>query len=178
VTFREKWGRRMNIRVLQESDAQAYQELRLTGLQTNPEAFGSTYERESNFTLETIIDRVKPSKDKFVMGAFDDEGTLIGMAAFVRENGMKTTHKGNLFGMYVREEMRGKGVSKNLLLALIARASEIDGVEQINLTVVSSNEPAKRLYYSVGFQTYGIERRALKYNGQYFDEDWMVLHLP
>jgi len=168
----------MNIRVLQESDAQAYQELRLTGLQTNPEAFGSTYERESNFTLETIIDRVKPSKDKFVMGAFDDEGTLIGMAAFVRENGMKTTHKGNLFGMYVREEMRGKGVSKNLLLALIARASEIDGVEQINLTVVSSNEPAKRLYYSVGFQTYGIERRALKYNGQYFDEDWMVLHLP
>ncbi|TQR45954.1 GNAT family N-acetyltransferase [Paenibacillus popilliae] len=167
----------MNIRVLQESDAQAYQELRLTGLQTNSEAFGSTYERESNFTLETIIDRVKPSKDKFVMGAFDDEGTLIGMAAFVRENGMKTADKGNLFGMYVREEMRGKGVSKNLLLALITRASEIDGVEQINLTVVSSNEPAKRLYSTVGFQIYGIERRALKYNGQYFDEDWMVLQL-
>lgn len=167
----------MNIRVLQESDAQAYQELRLTGLQTNPEAFGSTYEREANFTLETIIDRVKPSKDKFVMGAFDNEGLLLGIAAFVRENGMKTAHKGNLFGMYVREEMRGKGVSKNLLLALIARASEIDGVEQINLTVVSSNEPAKRLYSSVGFQTYGIEHRALKYMGQYFDEDWMVLQL-
>lgn len=167
----------MNIRVLQESDAQAYQELRLTGLQTNPEAFGSTYEREANFTLETIIDRVKPSKDKFVMGAFDNEGLLLGIAAFVRENGMKSAHKGNLFGMYVREEMRGKGVSKNLLLALIARASEIDGVEQINLTVVSSNEPAKRLYSSVGFQTYGIEHRALKYMGQYFDEDWMVLQL-
>lgn len=167
----------MKIRVLQESDANAYQELRLKGLQTNPEAFGSTYEREANFTLETVRERVKPSKDKFVMGAFDDEGLLLGVAAFVRENGMKTAHKGNLFGMYVREEMRGKGVSKNLLLALIARASEIDGVEQINLTVVSSNEPAKRLYSSVGFQTYGIERRALKYNGQYFDEDWMVLQL-
>lgn len=167
----------MNIRVLQESDAQAYQELRLTGLQTNPEAFGSTYEREANFTLDMVMERIKQSKDKFVMGAFDDEGTLIGMATFVRENGMKTAHKGNLFGMYVREEMRGKGVSKNLLLALIARASEIVGVEQINLTVVSSNEPAKRLYSSVGFQTYGIEHRALKYMGQYFDEDWMVLQL-
>lgn len=177
MTFREKWGRRMNIRVLQESDAQAYQDLRLIGLRTNPEAFGSTYERESNFTLETIIDRVKPSKDKFVMGAFGTEGLLLGIVAFVRENGMKTAHKGNLFGMYVREEIRGKGVSKNLLLALIARASEIDGVEHINLTVISSNEPAKRLYSSVGFQTYGIERRALKYNGQYFDEDWMVLQL-
>lgn len=167
----------MNIRVLQESDAQAYQELRLIGLRTNPEAFGSTYEREAKFTLETVMERVKPSNDKFVMGAFDDEGMLLGIAAFVRENGMKTAHKGNLFGMYVREEMRGSGVSKNLLLALIARASEIDGVEQINLTVVSSNEPAKRLYSTVGFQTYGMERRALKYNGQYFDEDWMVLRL-
>jgi RimJ/RimL family protein N-acetyltransferase len=47
----------------------------------------------------------------------------------------------------------------------------------MNLTVVSDNHPAKRLYESLGFETYGVERRALKYNGQYYDEDLMVLWL-
>lgn len=50
----------MNIRILNESDAQLYQELRLTGLQVDSEAFGSTYEREVKFPLETVVDQIKP----------------------------------------------------------------------------------------------------------------------
>jgi len=165
------------VRILHESDAQKYQDLRLSALMINPEAFGSTYERECNFSLEFVIDRIKPSKDKFVLGALDEYGSLEGIVALVRESGMKTTHKANIFGMYVTNEKRGQGIGKILMLELIKIARTIDGLEQINLSVVSNNEPARRLYQSIGFETYGIERNALKFHGQYYDEDLMVLRL-
>ncbi len=167
----------MNIRVLDELDARLYQELRLSALRISPEVFGSTYEREVKFSLETVIQRMKPTRDKFVLGAFDDNGSLVGIVTFMRESGLKTAHKGNVFGMYVAPEMRGHGVGKSLMLELIRKARDCDGLEQINLTVVSKNEFAKKLYKSVGFEVYGVERNALKYNGQYFDEDLMVLNI-
>ena len=167
----------MQMRILNESDAQLYQEVRLTALKVNPEAFGSTFEREVKFTLEMVAERLKPTKEKFVLGAFNDHHSLVGMVTFMRETGMKTLHKGNIFGMYVAPEARGQGVGKALLLEVISMAKKCDGLEQINLTVVSNNDAAKRLYESVGFEVYGVERHALKFNGQYFDEDWMVLFI-
>ncbi|TVY03994.1 GNAT family N-acetyltransferase [Paenibacillus cremeus] len=165
----------MNIRVLDEPDARSYQEIRLSALKINPEAFGSTYEREVIFSLETVIERMKPTRDKFVLGAFNDNGSLVGIVAFVRESGLKTAHKGNVFGMYVAPEMRGQGLAKTLMLELIRKAKDCDGLEQINLAVISENGIAKKLYKSLGFTVYGVEHNALKYNGQYFDEDFMVL---
>ncbi|WP_166243119.1 GNAT family N-acetyltransferase [Paenibacillus turpanensis] len=167
----------MNIRVLQEHDAEAYQALRLAGLQCDPDAFGSTYEREAAFSLETVVDRIRPTEDKFVLGAFMDDGSLAGIVTFVRESGMKMKHKGNVYGMYVSAQARGAGVGKALLLALIKMSRNYEGLEQLNLTVTSTNEAAKRLYQSVGFESYGIERRALKFNDVYFDEDLMVYRL-
>ncbi|MDQ8734473.1 GNAT family N-acetyltransferase [Paenibacillus sp. LHD-38] len=165
----------MIIRVLDEQDAGLYQDLRLNALKNNPEAFGSTYEREEKFSLETVIERIKPTKDKFVLGAFDDGCSLVGSVGFVRENGLKTSHKGNVFGMYVAPEGRGQGVGKSLMLELSRKAKVCDGLEQINLAVISENHAAKKLYTSIGFKVYGVEQNALKYKGQYFDEDYMVL---
>lgn len=167
----------MNIHIINESDAQLYQELRLSGLKVNPEAFGSTYEREVKFSLETVVERIKPTKDKFVLGAFDDSGLLVGIVTFMRENSLKTGHKGNVFGMYVAPKDRGQSLGMSLMGELIRKAKDCDGLEQINLTVVSENDSAKKLYKSVGFEVYGVERNALKFNGQYFDEDLMVLFI-
>lgn len=164
------------IRILQETDAQVYQEIRLNGLLANPEAFGSTYEREAGFTLEMFKERIKPSQDRFVLGAFEDD-SLVGIVSFVRETSIKTSHKANVYGMFVRKEMQGKGIGKSLMLELIRHARECAGLERINLTVVSTNEAAKKLYQSIGFVVYGVERDALKYHGQYADEDLMVLVL-
>jgi ribosomal protein S18 acetylase RimI-like enzyme len=147
----------------------------LNALKINPEAFGSTYEREERFSKETIALRLKPTKDKFVLGAFDDNGSLVGIVTFIRENSLKTVHKGNVFGMYVSQESRGQGLGKLLMLELIRKARNCNGLEQINLTVVSDNDSAKKLYESVGFEVYGVERNALKFNEKYFDEDLMVL---
>jgi ribosomal protein S18 acetylase RimI-like enzyme len=167
----------MNIRILNGTDAQPYQDLRLRALKLNPEAFGSTLEREIKFTLETVVERLKPTDYKFTLGAFDNRNLIVGMVTFMRENSPKTDHKGNIFGMFVEPEMREQGLGKSLLLELIKKVKYCNGLEQINLAVVSNNELAKRLYKSIGFQVYGVEKNALKWNGKYFDEELMALKL-
>ncbi|HWL24494.1 MAG TPA: GNAT family N-acetyltransferase [Ureibacillus sp.] len=166
----------MEIKLLTDADAQEYQQLRLRALQINPESFGSTYEKEVVFTLDYVKERISPTDDKFVIGAFED-GLLVGVARFMREMDQKVKHKGNIYGMFVAPEVRGLGVGRSILLEAINRAKKLDGLEQIHLSVVSSNQGAKKLYQSIGFKTYGVEPNALKDKGQYFDEDFMVLFL-
>lgn len=168
----------MNIRLLNDSDAEVYREVRLSALKNDPDAFGSTYDQEETKPLGYFVQRIHHTKDQFTLGCFDDSNTLVGIVNFSRENRLKTAHKGNIYGMYVEPQFRGRGVGKALLLALIERATkECEGLEQIHLTVVSNNKSAKRLYVSLGFEVYGKEPHALKFDEQYFDEDLMILRL-
>jgi ribosomal protein S18 acetylase RimI-like enzyme len=50
-------------------------------------------------------------------------------------------------------------------------------VEQLTLSVVQDNEAARNLYRALGFETYGIEPRALKSAAGYADELLMVCFL-
>jgi ribosomal protein S18 acetylase RimI-like enzyme len=110
----------------------------------------------------------------FVLGAFD-AAELIGIAALIIQAGDKRAHKGMLVGMYVRPNARRAGVGRRLVEAVIDLARR--HVELIQLSVVKDNEPARRLYASVGFLDYGIELRALKQGGRYYDEILMAKDL-
>lgn len=46
----------MNIRLLNDSDALVYREVRLCALKNDPDAFGSTYEQEETKPLGHITD--------------------------------------------------------------------------------------------------------------------------
>lgn len=115
--------------------------------------------------------------DAFTLGAWVAERELVGTVSFERETRTKLRHKGLLCRMYVRADASGKGVGRRLIQETIKRASEIAGLEQINLTVVASNAKAKHLYASEGFKSFALESRALKINGAYFDEAQMALCL-
>ena len=45
------------------------------------------------------------------------------------------------------------------------------------LTVTHSNEPARLLYESEGFRSFGIEPRAIRVGDRYYDKDHMVRFL-
>lgn len=117
--------------------------------------------------------------DSFTLGAVSGDGELLGVVSFEREGVFreKLRHKGLLFRMYVARAASGKGVGRILIQKVIERARKLSGMEQINLTVVSANERAKRLYNLFGFETFSIEINAIKYKGKYFDEETMVLFL-
>ncbi|OLS40614.1 GNAT family N-acetyltransferase [Bacillus sp. MRMR6] len=167
----------MEIRLLAPTDAHQYWLLRLEALKENPEAFSTSYEeavmRENpleqaarDFTTEGI----------YTFGAFEEK-ELIGMVTLMLEKKEKLKHRANIFAMYVTPKKQGLGVGKALLTAAIQKATTIDRIEKINLSVVASNEKAKKLYTNLGFSVFGSEKKALIVKGVYYDEEHMDLHI-
>lgn len=165
----------MMIRRLVPQDAESYLTLRLKALQNSPESFGSTYEEEKDYSVDKYKIRFQ-SEDSFTFGAFEDGG-LVGIITLVTEQRIKLRHRATIVAMYVSPDMRGLGIGKALIIEAINKAKELQGVEQIYLTVVTTNKSAKKLYSLLGFEIFGTEKRALKLDGVYFDEDLMVLFL-
>jgi ribosomal protein S18 acetylase RimI-like enzyme len=165
----------MEIRRLEPKDAANYKEIRFEALQNHPEAFRSSYDEEKEFPLERTENRLN-EEHSFTFGVFD-KNKLIGVVTLILEQRNKIKHRANIAAMYVYPGKRKSGIGKSLMLEAIKKAKAIEGIEQIYLTVTSSNEPARKLYQSLGFKTYGIDKRALKIENTYFDEELMVLVL-
>jgi ribosomal protein S18 acetylase RimI-like enzyme len=166
----------MEIRVLTASDASAYWKIRLESLERDPEAFTASAEEHHALTVEDVAARLVPADpvNNFVVGAFAGE-RLIGTAGFYRDKGLKTRHKGHIWGVYVTQEARGKGVAREMMRAVLERAVRLEGLEQIMLGVGTARATASKLYRSLGFESYGCERRALKIGDLYVDEEYMTL---
>jgi ribosomal protein S18 acetylase RimI-like enzyme len=156
------------VRRLTAADAALFREIRLEGLRRDPDAFSSTFDDENRRPLSFFEDRLARSA---VFAAFRG-GELLGIAGFLVQHGPKHAHKGMLWGMYVRPQARGAGIGARLVAAVIEHASA--DVELIELTVVSENRAARRLYERFGFEEYGLEKRAAKYLGRYHDDVLMA----
>jgi ribosomal protein S18 acetylase RimI-like enzyme len=169
-----RWGR-MEIRTLGPSDAELYRSIRLKALLNHAEVFATSYEEESNHPIEKYRYRFQ-SEDSITIGAFEN-GELVGVVTLVKEKLTKLRHKANVAGMYVSPEKQGLGIGKALLQELIKKAKDSQDIEQLLLTVVSTNNRAKKLYSSLGFEVFGIEKKAMKIEKAYFDEEHMVLFL-
>jgi ribosomal protein S18 acetylase RimI-like enzyme len=167
----------MNIRLLKALDAKSYWDLRLEALKQNPEAFATSYEEAIN--RENPIEGVAKNltnEDNYTFGAFNNT-KLVGVVTLLRETSMKLKHRANILAMYVTPKMRGFSVGENLLLEAIKQAKSIGEIEKLNLTVVTTNQSARKLYTKIGFVVFGTEEQALKLNDSYYDEEYMVLFL-
>lgn len=164
---------RVTINKLSASDAEDYRDLRLEGLSAHPEAFGASWEDEAVLSVEDFAERLQMN---IVFGARrTDTRALVGAVGLRIPAASKTRHKGAIWGMYVRPEARVSGVGA----ALIKQASDYARpvVKEIKIIVGVSNTAAHRLYTKMGFEQYGLERRALKIGQTYYDEVLMALAL-
>lgn len=167
----------MEIRLLIATDASAYWELRLEALQLNPEAFGTSYEEaiERENPIESVANNLS-AEGNYTYGAFQN-GELVGMLTLLSEQSLKLKHRANILAVYVSPSVRSLGVGKALLTSAIEKAKSIEWLEKLNLSVVSSNKPAKQLYEKLGFKVFGVEEKALKVADTYYTEEHMTLVL-
>jgi ribosomal protein S18 acetylase RimI-like enzyme len=168
----------IHLRPARAGDAAALRELRLKCLQDHPEAFFRDYQEEANLPLSTWQERVQASSgegNELIMFA-EQGGKLVGMSAINRRDNPKTRHTGTIWGVYVLPDWRGLGLAEAMMHACEDWAIQKD-ITILNLMVVSTNAAAIRCYQRCGFSIYGIEPRAMKYEGEYQNDLMMAKKL-
>ena len=153
-----------SIRRLEPVEATLYRELRLEALQLHPYAYGSTFELESAEPLDFFERRIGTSE--ILLGSIGN--APMGIVRFSIPTFVTERHKGMLTGMYVRATAEGSGLASALVDAVIERAR--GRVILVELSVVTTNERALRLYRRHGFEIYGVDPCALKQGDRYLDE--------
>jgi ribosomal protein S18 acetylase RimI-like enzyme len=144
----------------------------MEGFTLHPLQFRVAPEDEQDVSLQAVGERLEGT---FVAGGFDADG-LAGVGGVTRYEGAKLRHRALLWGMYVRQRARGRGLADELMRVLLDEARSQE-VEQVILTVVAENARARRFYERWGFSIYGIEPRAIKTGDGYLDEASMVCRL-
>jgi ribosomal protein S18 acetylase RimI-like enzyme len=159
------------MRKLKEEDALQYRKLRLQALEQHPEAFAASYEEEADQPISFFESALKGYSSYY--GMFNETDELIGMGSLIRSPLRKMKHKASIGSVFVSGEARGTGVGTKLLNYVIEQARE-KGIEQVQLVVASNNHKAKKLYQSLGFNSFGFEEKALKIDNEYIDEEHMM----
>ena len=167
----------MLIRSLCKDDAAPYRALMLEGYTLAADAFTSVAEERATEPLVWWERRIEdPGGMSRAFGAFENNH-LVGAVAVEYSAKAKTRHKAVIVGMYVLVAYRQRGVGFALLEELIAQTRARQWVTMVTLTVTEGNEPATKLYESMGFKSFGIEPMAVFTGTEYKSKSHMYLTL-
>jgi RimJ/RimL family protein N-acetyltransferase len=97
------------------------------------------------------------------------------MSGLVCRQWPKTLRSGIILGMYVRVDWRGYHLGEALLKACFDWAHD-HGLTIVKLAVITTNTSAIRCDNPCGFTVYGVEPKALSYNGVEYDS-WVMSRL-
>jgi RimJ/RimL family protein N-acetyltransferase len=159
-------------RFLTENDSAVYNAFLECGTRKHPNQFRITPDEVLRRPFSSA-----PNDDRCVV-VFEDSSGLVATGALERELGrVRRAHVGWVYRMYVEESFAGQGLGGQVLEVLINHAREVMRLEQLNLTVISTNERAIRLYERFGFRRFASEPKAIRHEGFYLDEDQMKLML-
>lgn len=138
------------IRRIEKGDGVLLRELRLRALQTDPDAFGSTYSAEvdrADHAWEERSIRAAEGARQFIALAMSGEIPIGMVGGYQPEEAL---HIRELYGMWVAPEARSTGVGFDLVRTMVEWAQS-SGARSIRLWVVTSNRVALALYRKAGF---------------------------
>ncbi|MBB2148082.1 GNAT family N-acetyltransferase [Pedobacter gandavensis] len=150
---------------------EAYKSIRLEALQTNPEMFGSNYQKEAAYSQNDWVAFLE-NDARAIFGLYDME-SLIGLTgvAIKKEDATKAI----LFASFIKPLYRGKGLSKLFYEARIDWAKE----KKCHIIVVShraGNEISRAANQRFGFKFLQAKKIAWP-DGEFADELIYALQL-
>jgi RimJ/RimL family protein N-acetyltransferase len=156
---------------LGEDRWQDYRDLRLEALKKEPQAFSSSWEEEQ--LLPEAVWRQRIKNALFAM----EDNKPVGTVAIFCNNRPKTKHVCEIFGVYLRKEYRGRGISKLMLNAALVEIKTFKGITKIKIGVIPTQKAAKHLYLKYGFKPIGHLKKEVCVDGKFYDELLMEQHL-
>ena len=166
----------VTVRCLEPAEADILIPLRREALASEPLAFGASMEDDRALAPERLRASLADTGKFAIIGAFES-GTLVGMAGLFRMDTLKARHRAGIWGMFVTPAARGRGVGAAILRAAVERARAWPGIVQVHLSVTETSEAAARLYRAMGFHEWGVEPRAMHWQGRYVNEHHLVLEV-
>ncbi|MBB6261355.1 ribosomal protein S18 acetylase RimI-like enzyme [Paenochrobactrum gallinarii] len=163
---------RITVRVLCPDDVQTYKAVRIHALKNSPLTFGSSFAVESAYADEVFAHRIRHGGGNAVYGAFDGD-TLLGTAGVFVHERLSEKHRGTLWGVYVMPQARGLGLGSVLVDHVIKYAEK--HVVVLDAKVVASNDYARQIYYDLGFEKYGLEKKSFCVEGQFQDQELIFI---
>lgn len=157
---------KISFKKVSPDDWEKFREIRLKGLQTDPQAFGGTFESESQENEEYWKEKFSNPERCFY--AAEEEGIFVATA------GSKKIAEDNwmIVAVYTLPEFRGKKISQELINRIINEAKNT-GAAKVSLMVNPIQESAVRLYERMGFKIVKIEKDQKMGDGKIYDEYYM-----
>lgn len=152
------------------ADWEAFRAIRLESLARAPHVFGTALHQEIDKPADWWRDRLS-SPDLGVHAAMVGDES-VGMAGWMLPAAANARHRAYVWGVYVRDALRGGGIGRRLVAAAVDDAASCS--EAIDLHVLVGNTPAVRLYECLGFRVVGTVPRALKHNAVHHDQHLMA----
>jgi ribosomal protein S18 acetylase RimI-like enzyme len=87
----------------------------------------------------------------------------------------RAMHRGEIVQVYVDSNYRGQNTGEKLIRHVLEYAFRLNGIEQIQLSVIAGNQTAIKLYEKLGFRTFGVQPRYFKVENTYMDQHFMQL---
>ncbi len=138
-------------------DLNIFRALRLEMLRAEPAAYASSYQDAVALSEPEWLGRMQTAP----MCALFQGDDPVGLMGYLRERSTKMRHRASLIMVWVRPDARGRGGADRLLAGVLAEAAA-DGIDQMELTVLSSNARALRFYERNGFEIVGTIPNAVR----------------
>ncbi len=162
---------KIKIRQLTDNDVSAYRHIRLQMLNNHPEAYADSYKETKRQGDDFFLHRINNGA---IFAAFD-KNEIVATTGFFVPKGEQLQHKSMIWGVYVKPEFRGQGISYDLLQEILTHLPE--SISLVQLCVVEGNEAAENTYVKAGFEPWGLEEKAICVDGRFYNEKHMVKFL-
>jgi len=159
-------------RELTETDAKAWQALRLEGAQSYPLGFLVTPQEASAITQERAVQIISfgAMRGVFVGNA------LIGFSGYRPQTLTRTKHRAEIGPFYVTTAYHGTGAADMLMNGIIAEAQAAE-ITQLELFVDTENHRALRFYTRHGFEVVATHPDGVRINDAPRDDHFCIKRL-
>ena len=110
---------------------------------------------KSRKEFEDLLPQGLNSEDNFLYTLVDDDEAVGMIWMKIKRH---PAISGFIYDVFVDEKFRGKGYGKNLMLLLEEKAREM-GLGSLELHVFGSNQVARKLYETIGYETTNVLMR-------------------
>ncbi|PDT83751.1 GNAT family N-acetyltransferase [Sinorhizobium sp. BJ1] len=159
----------VSIRLLGPEDVETFRRIRIEALRAEPDSFASSAEDWESLPDDEWRRRLT---DNPVFVAFRANDP-VGIMGLLRQHASKMAHRATVVMVYVHRSLRGSGVARLLLAALIDYARN-EGIRQLELSVSAENAAAIAFYHRERFEAVGRIPGGCIRNGREVDDIIMV----